>query len=305
LDTKNNVKSPVFILANPRSFTSLICAMLGQHPEAYGVPELNLLVCDTLEALMGRFSNIRQFQQHGLLRTVAHLYSGEQTIASIDMARRWVLAHLKWSTGEVYKKLCCQVAPLRIIDKSPAYALDVEVMERLYRVFPNAYFIHLVRHPRTQGLSIMNTGDGFMAVASKSYDYTTDPPTLDPQFAWYATQNRILKFLSTVPSEQQMFLRGEDLLNDPPVYFEKICQWLGLSWTEAAYEAILNPDESPFACPGPYGTTMGNDPNFLNSPYFKQRYVKPSSLEGTLAWRTDGKGFIPEVVELAQRLGYH
>jgi hypothetical protein len=50
---------------------------------------------------------------------------------------------------------------------------------------------------------------------------------------------------------------------------------------------------------------MGNDPNFLNSPYFKQRYVKPSSLEGTLAWRTDDQGFIPEVVELAQRLGYN
>jgi hypothetical protein len=253
---------------------------------------------------MGRFSSIRQFQQHGLLRTVAHLYSGEQTITSIDMARRWVLTHLKWRTKDIYWKLCHQISPLRIIDKSPAYALDLAVMDRLYQAFPDAYFIHLVRHPRTQGLSIMNTGDGFMAVASKSYDYTTDPPTLDPQFVWYVTQNRILKFLSRVPPEQQMFIRGEDLLNNPAEYFEQISRWLGFNWTEAIYEAILNPQESPFACPGPYGTTMGNDPNFLKSPYFKQRQVKPSSLSGPLDWRTDGKGFIPDVVELAQRLGY-
>ncbi|MEO8893977.1 MAG: sulfotransferase, partial [Coleofasciculaceae cyanobacterium] len=81
-----SVPQPIFILGAPRSFTSVICAMLGQHPETYGVPELNLFIDETLDQLTQRLKGIRQFQLHGLLRTVAQLYAGEQTILSVDMA---------------------------------------------------------------------------------------------------------------------------------------------------------------------------------------------------------------------------
>ena len=39
---------PIFILASPRSFTSLLCTMLGQHPEVYGVPELHLFLAENM-----------------------------------------------------------------------------------------------------------------------------------------------------------------------------------------------------------------------------------------------------------------
>ena len=39
---------PLLILASSRSFTSVICAALGQHPQMYGLPELHLFVADTL-----------------------------------------------------------------------------------------------------------------------------------------------------------------------------------------------------------------------------------------------------------------
>ena len=82
------VPQPIFILGAPRSFTSLVCTMLGQHPEAYGVPELNLFITETLEQMLQRLKGVRQFQMHGLLRTVSQLYAGEQTILSVDMAYR-------------------------------------------------------------------------------------------------------------------------------------------------------------------------------------------------------------------------
>jgi hypothetical protein len=88
------VPQPIFILGAPRSFTSVICTMLGQHPETYGVPELNLFIAETLGQLLERLKGVRQFQMHGLLRSVAQLYSGEQTLLSIDMAHRWILNRL-------------------------------------------------------------------------------------------------------------------------------------------------------------------------------------------------------------------
>ena len=39
---------PIFILASPRSFTSLLCIMLGQHPEVYVVPELHLFLAKNM-----------------------------------------------------------------------------------------------------------------------------------------------------------------------------------------------------------------------------------------------------------------
>ncbi|MCP6761636.1 MAG: sulfotransferase [Fischerella sp. CENA71] len=298
------VPPPLFILGSPRSFTSLICAMLGQHPEAYGMPELNLFITETLEQLLDRLKGVRQFQMHGLLRTVAQLYAGEQTILSVEMARRWVLTRLHQPTGEVYLELSRKVAPLRIVDKSPAYSTHLDILNRMRHYFPNAYYLHLVRHPRTQGKSIMNIADGLMAILANSIDYSTDPPTVDPQVSWYKMQCNILEFLSTIPVEQQMRLRGEDLLSDPRSHFEQLCKWLNLSWDDSIYEVMLQPENSPYACLGPYGAQLGNDPNFLKSPGYRASTIKPSHLEGALPWRPDNQGFTPEVIKMAQELGY-
>lgn len=317
-----SVPQPVFILASPRSFTSLTCAMLGQHPELYGVPEINLFIANTLEQLLQDLKDQSRFRKaHGILRTVAQLYAGEQTMLSVQMAQRWLLRHIHWNTGDIYQELCSKVQPLHIIDKSPAYSLELESLNRIRKTFPNAHFLHLVRHPRSQGESVLKLlpqtrlgKDQRRKVVGppsspnptlvSSLDPFAETPTVDFQFLWYRMQWMIMQFLSTVPAEQQMRLRGEDVLSNPRLYFEKICRWLGLSWNESAFEAMLHPEDSPFACFGPYGAQFGNDVNFLRSPIFKQKVVKPSQLEGPLPWRRDGEGFHPLVMQLAQELGY-
>ena len=298
------VPPPIFILASPRSFTSLLCAMLGQHPELYGVPELNLFIAEKLEELVPLNGQRDRKLNAGLLRTVAQVYGGEQTILSVDMARRWLINRLQYNTGEIYLELCRKVAPLRIVDKSPIYSMKTEILHRIRHNFPDANYLHLLRHPRTQGQSVMNIADGAIAVYSNSIDYSTDPPTVDPQFLWYRMQYNILDFLSNVPAVRQMCLHGEDVLNDPRLYFEKICRWLNISWNDFVFDAILRPQDSPYACFGPYGADLGNDYNFLQPPIFKQRYIPPSKLEGSLPWRPDNKEFLPVVIKLAQDLGY-
>lgn len=298
------VPQPIFILGAPRSFTSLVCAMLGQHPEAYGVPELNLFITETLEQLLKRLKGVRQFQMHGLLRTVSQLYAGEQTILSVDMAYRWIFNRVHCSTGEVYLELCRKVSPLRLVDKSPAYATKPEILTRIRTTFPNAHYIHLLRHPRTQGESLMRVGNGAMGLLMGSIDYSTRPLTVDPQYAWYSMQRNIVDFLSTVPAEQQMRLRGEDILNDPRSHFELLCQWLNLAWDDSIYQAMLRPEDSPYASIGPYGSHLGNDPNFLKSPAFRYRPITSSHLDGPLPWRRDNREFLPSVITLAQEFGY-
>ena len=278
--------------------------MLGQNPDAYGVPELNLFIADTVEDLLLECSGLKQIQLHGLLRTVAQLYAGEQSLHSVEMARRWVARRLTRDTADVYKELCAKVAPLRIIDKSPAYSIKRSTLDRIYATFPDACFLHLLRNPRTQGESMMDVGKGLMAVLANSIDYRTDPPTVDPQISWFEMQITILGFLDTLPAAQVMRLRGEDALNDPARVLPEIARWAGLAADRKAVETMMHPEASPFARLGPFGAHLGNDINFLRSPAYRPGRVRNPPLHGPLSWRPDGAGFREEVIELAAALGY-
>lgn len=276
--------------------------MLGRHPEAYGVPELNLFSADTIGDVMDYFifTKRSQYRLSGLLRTLSQLYAGEQTIESVQMAYRWLSNRLYHSTGEVYWELCSRVAPLRIVDKSPGYTGKLERLHRIGKTFPNAHYLHLIRHPRPQGESLMKLIMNFSPTRKAAINLSS----IDPQRWWYRSQRNILDFLSTVPAERQMRLRGEDLLNDPPSHFAQICQWLNFAWDESILETMLHPEDSPYACLGPYGAIPGNDPNFLRSPAYRYRPVAYSQLSGPLPWREDNKGFLTPVIKLAQEFGY-
>lgn len=295
---------PLFILGSPRSFTSLINGMLGQHPQAYGMPELNLFVTDTVRDMIEEFSGYRQIQLHGLLRVVAQLYAGEQTLPAVDMAKRWMLTRLDRDTGDVYRELARRVSPLRVVDKSPVYSSKREYLERLMNAFPDACYLHLLRHPRTQGVSMMKIAKGMMAILANSVDYSVEPPVVDPQISWLEVQRNIVHCLERVPPERQMTLRGEDVLNAPNSSLRKICRWLGMRTDDDAIDAMMHPEDSPYASLGPLGAHLGNDINYLRSPALRYSRIRPSSLEGPLPWREDGAGFSDEVVAMARRFGY-
>ena len=89
------MRQPLFILALPRSYTSLIAGMLGQHPQAYGLPELNLFTVDRLIEMWQDGQDktgMSRFQRHGILRAVAEIYAGEQSSSAVVMANHWVAA---------------------------------------------------------------------------------------------------------------------------------------------------------------------------------------------------------------------
>jgi len=278
--------------------------MIGQHPEIYGVPELNLFVTGTLEEFINTFSGYKQIQQHGLLRTVAHLYAGEQNINTVDMARRWMMRRRSWHVEDVYKELCQKVSPLRIADKSPVYGGSLETLERIRSAFPDAYYLHLLRHPVTQGKSILNIAKGMMAVMADSVDYSTDPPTVDPQIMWYEMQTNILQFLQDVPERHKMTMRGEDFLNDRDANLKQVCNWLEIADDNCAMEAMLHPEDSPFAHLGPIGAHLGNDINFLESPELRDGKISKPELTGPLPWRADHQPLRESVIKMAQDFGY-
>jgi hypothetical protein len=298
---------PLFLLAPPRSYTSLMNAMLGQHPQCFGLPELCLFNVRTLHELWLRTSDEMGSEaktRHGLLRAVAEIYAGEQTRASVVMASHWCAARQDRSTAAVYRELVERIDPLIAVEKSPAYTIDVARMQRIAEAFPQARFLHLTRHPVGQCKSVMSLYEGTYALHVNSIEFLDDRAVIEPQFAWYDANIHILNFLDTIPPERQMRIRGEDVMSDPPQWLGRVCRWLGIRDDADAVSMMMKPEASPFACFGPLDAMFGNDPNFLSGPTFRPHVVKVPRLDKPAPWREDGQGLKPEVVALAREFGY-
>jgi hypothetical protein len=301
------MEDPLIILAPPRSFTSLVCTMVGQHPQLYGVPELNLFVAETMRTREAVLSD-GHFANHGLLRTVAEIVAGEQTARTIRLAKGWLLSRSESTALSVFEELGALVFPRHLVDKSPRTVQHVERIQRIRRAFPRTRFLHLLRHPRSQGESIWRAGNpGFLrGLEDDMLDWATNPPTIDLQRSWYRMHMNIVTFLDGLPERQWLRLRGEDLLADPEPHLEKIATLIGVRTDDPAIEMMKHPERSPFACFGPVNAPFGNDPKFLRSPELRSNGGRGSrpSLRGPLPWRNDREGFSPEVIALAREFGY-
>ena len=290
---------PLFILCPPRSYSSVVSGIIGQHPQCYGLPELNLLAGDTLGEVWGHPSlYMRSFGRDGLLRVLAQLHEGDQTPDTVAHAREWVERHADWPVSTVFNYLQHLVGPKILVEKSPFFVHQQEFMERLRRTFPKANLLHLVRHPRTMGASVIGLlSRGRMA---------GNTATRDPEHIWLQSHERIVETTAGLPIGQCMRIKGETLLRNLDVFLPQICLWLGIRKDEEAMAAMLRPEDSPYASSGPRGAPRGNDPNFLENPrldFERLARIEEPSLAGELSWRP-GQGFKPATVKLARQLGY-
>ncbi|WP_020504369.1 sulfotransferase family protein [Lamprocystis purpurea] len=301
------MREPLFILGPGRSFTSVIGSMIGQHPDLFGLPETNLATAETVGQWYGGTLPGIKPRRSGALRLLAHLHHGVQSAEAVDEVAAWLLSRPGMTTAELYEHVERLVTPRRLVDKSPRHVITDVCLARLPRIAPTAKYLRIVRHPYSNGKSIVATGwylDGLRAWSGRSWDRRTDPPTLDPQFHWIDLHERIDRFFASLPSDACRTVRGEDLLANPRPVLRQIARWLEIDESDLAIEAMLHPERSPFASKGPPNAEYGNDPSFLESPALRAFTPPKVPLSGRLPWRGDGEGFTAQVIARAREFGY-
>lgn len=293
--------------------------MVGQHPQMLGLPETNLFARDTYADLTQLYAARGRFQ-HGLLRSIAQLGLGQQTEDDIDVAAAWLQKRPAASTARIFQDLAAWAAPREVVDKSPLYVYSSSSLERIGRAFPEARYLHLTRHPRGTCESIHELRERTAERADRLREYATErgidlpqqmqasrtakPDTeLTPETMWFEPHMRIVELLENVPEERQLRLRGEDVLSDPDQYLPSIADWLGVSTSADAIEAMQHPEASPFACYGPPNARFGNDPSFLEGPALRAYRPKPQDMQAPLSWNPE-LYFGDLVIELAEYFGY-
>lgn len=259
--------APVFVLATARSYSSVVTAMIGQHPDLFGLPELKLFLFPSigeLELALPESWRVRgvAHRSPGLVRAVAELMVGDQSPESVAAARIWLQERCLWSGEDVFDVLMSQTDPCATVEKSPENVMTQAALDRLSSAYPRARYLHLIRHPATSQRSMQDHWRRTMP----------NQPFPDLEVycvtSWLDINERVLIFGGSLPEDRYFRVRAEDLLNDPDSHLRAIARWLGVRQDDDAVATMNHPESSPFACFGPAdgGVVGGNDPGFLADP---------------------------------------
>jgi len=198
----------IFLIAPPRSGSTLLARMLGAHSAVHAPAEPHLI---TPLAHLGYFGRVDAaaydpiISEAGIREVVRALPGGEDDY--LDALRAY--------TDRLYAKLLEPAGCERLLDKTPAYALVLDFLARLY---PHARYVVMTRHPIAVWASYVESFfDGDHEAAH------VHNPLLE---RYVPAMGRFLRE-RPVPTHH---LRYEDLVQDPARELEKTCDFLGLAF---------------------------------------------------------------------------
>ncbi len=203
----------LFVIGSPRSGSTLLARMIGSHSLIYGRPEPHLL---TPLAHLGYYAKVDKAPYDAVLAAeavhefVSDLPGNEQDY--IDACRAY--------TDTLYlRMLSTQPAKRLFLDKTPAYAL---VLDFIAKIYPDAKYVVLTRHPLAMFSSYAESF--FNGDFKAAHDYNPILERYVPAIAKFLRENH-------VPIHHVIY---EQLVTDPEGHLQKIFEFVGVPYESQA-----------------------------------------------------------------------
>ncbi|MEN8215020.1 MAG: amino acid adenylation domain-containing protein [Pseudomonadota bacterium] len=229
-NTINAGKNPpaIFILAPPRSGTTLFRVILGGHPHLFAPPEMELLGFNNLKERHTRCMERDSFWLQGTIRALMEINN-----CDVESAKQLMNSYEQQDLDvkQFYKVLQTAIGDKLLVDKTPFYAVDVNILQQAEEYFDNAVYIHLLRHPYGM-IHSFEKARLEQIVATHPYAFPlnalagSSSSTKLAELLWLQCHQNILEFLQTIPASRQYALKFEDLVNHPQPTIENLCDFL-------------------------------------------------------------------------------
>lgn len=190
---------PVFVVGMPRSGTTLLEQMIGEHPRAAGIGERDEAMV-MIDALPRRL---------GVMGSYPSCFAAITQAALDGMASE-------------YSAMVDRLAPDkdRVVDKMPHNFLGLGAIALM---LPHATLVHNRRHPLDTCLSCFTTGLTF------AHDYSTSLANLVVAYRAYRT---LMDHWRSVLGDRLVEMEYEKLVSDPESEARRLLDAMGLPWDE-------------------------------------------------------------------------
>lgn len=226
---------PLFIIAAPRSGSTLLFELLARQPQLWTLPDESHAEIENIPGLAPRD---RGYESNRL----------EAANATPEI-RAQLLRNLSWqlgnSSGHNFLDLpeAARPAALRFLEKTPKNALRIDFLNRL---FPDAQFLFLHRDAAASLGSMLDAWQSRRFVTYPQLPGWPGPPwslLLTPgwralaghslaeivAFQWRVANESILQALATLPRERWRVLDYHTLTRDAPGVFARACNFMQLA----------------------------------------------------------------------------
>jgi len=247
----------VFIVGSPRSGSTLLERMISSHSQIAGGPEPHLM---TPLAHLGYYENIEKAPYDHLRAVAAQrefvsiLPNKEQDYIKALQAYCYYLYSQQLAAAGADKQM--------VLDKTPAYAL---VLPFITKVFPRAKYIVLTRHPAAIFSSYAKSF--FENDWEAAHDFNPIIERYVPAIARFIRETNV----------SMVHVRYEDLVQDPELHMQRICDCLGLSFEDNMVEYGRKKQPQRKGLGDPIGVAQHQRP--VTSSL--QKWVKPVLADST------------------------
>ncbi|MEX2600595.1 MAG: amino acid adenylation domain-containing protein [Balneolaceae bacterium] len=222
LKTPKNRRA-IFVLAPPRSGTTLLRVLLGGHSQLFAPPELELMPFNTLDERSETYTGGDSFWLEGTLRAVMELKNCDADSAKAMMAEREAAG---MSVKDFYGEMQEWLGERMLVDKSPSYVLDPLILQRIEETFEDPLYIHLHRHPCGM---IRSFEEARLQQIFFRYPHSFTPGQL-AELIWTHSHRTISGFLESVPDSRKLQISFEQMTRDAQVEVERMCRFIGIDF---------------------------------------------------------------------------
>lgn len=231
---------PVFILAAPRSGSTLLFETLMQSAELWTIGDESHDVFETIPEL-----------RPGQGVTSNRLTSREATRAVVTNLHRNFLVLLRNRAGLPYLPQAKKIGPVRMLEKTPKNALRVPFLNA---GFPDSLFIYLYRDPRENISSIMEAWRSgrfvtYRDLLGKNRHWSLLLPPEWPSvnghslesiaaYQWKMANKYILDDLGKLAPERWTATSYQALLSQPEAEFQRLFDFIGIPMDEHVLRLI-------------------------------------------------------------------
>ena len=215
----------VFILSAPRSGSTLLRVILAGNSRLFAPQELGLLGLDALGEATKASTDHGLHPLDGCRNALMHLLGVDADEAAVR------LSSLGVETGPaLLQALQRLAAPRVLVDKTPSYSLFPEILESMERCFPNARYLHLLRHPNAMIHSYTEAKMDLL-LPPEIRDGLSLPSCKIAQANWAISNRNILDFLGTRRADQYLQFWYEDLVSEPDGIVRELCAFLNIPYS--------------------------------------------------------------------------